>query len=120
VVSAILLACRKVLPLWGANLEYRPDPIDTAGVVLDEDIKRVAEFLARNTHAVWAQERLAEGWRYGTKRDDVRKEHPCLVPYEELPESEKEYDRRTAIQVMKALVAMGYTITRSNSTEPES
>lgn len=87
---------------------------------MDEDIKRVAEFLAKNTHAVWAQQRLAEGWHYGPKRDDARKEHPCLVPYDELPENEKEYDRRTATQVMKALMAMGYSITRSHLRGPQS
>ncbi len=96
-------------------MEYKPNPIDTSGIVLDDDVKRVAEFLARNTHAVWAQERIAEGWHYGPERDDVHKKHPGLVPYDELPESEKDYDRRTATQVMKTLMAMGYTITRANS-----
>ena len=96
-------------------LEYKPNPIDTSGIVLDDDVKRVAEFLARNTHAVWAQERIAEGWHYGPERDDNHKKHPGLVPYDELPESEKDYDRRTATQVMKTLMAMGYTITRANS-----
>jgi hypothetical protein len=96
-------------------LEYKPSPIDTSGVVLDEDLKRVAEFLARNTHAVWAQERIAEGWHYGPERDDAHKRHPGLVPYDDLPESEKDYDRRTTMQVMKTLLAMGYKITRSPS-----
>jgi RyR domain len=101
--------------VWGEHLVYRPEPIDTSAIVLDEDLTRVAELLAKNTHDVWAQERVADGWQYGPARDDARKQHPCLVPYEELPESEKEYDRRTAIQVMKALVALGYAITRSPS-----
>jgi hypothetical protein len=54
--------------------------------------------------------RLAEGWNYGPHRDDERKLHPGLVVYAELPEAEKEYDRATAVQALKAVVALGYRI----------
>ena len=68
--------------------EYEPDPVRTAGVTLGEDLIGLSEVLAKNAHERWAQQRLAEGWRYGPKRDDDLREHPCLVPYESLPESE--------------------------------
>jgi hypothetical protein len=55
---------------------------------------------------------MADGWRYGARRDDAKKEHPSLVPYEELSEKEKEYDRRTAIETLKTIVALGYRIDR--------
>jgi hypothetical protein len=70
----------------------------------------VTERLAKNAHDTWARQRLDEGWRYGPQREDVKKEHLCLVPYESLPESEKEYDRSVAMATMKFLLALGYHI----------
>jgi len=66
--------------------------------------------LARNAHDIWARQRLADGWRFGPRRDDAKKEHPCLVPYEDLPESEKVYDRSAAMETLKAILALGYRI----------
>jgi hypothetical protein len=91
-------------------LVYKPQPIDTSSVKLDEEILELTERLAENTHDLWAQRRLAEGWRYGPERDQARKEHPSLVPYEKLPESEKEYDRSAALETWKAMLALGYRI----------
>lgn len=91
-------------------MEYRPAPIDTSGIELSADVLELAERLAEHVHDVWASERLADGWRYGPRRDDAKKEHPSLVPYAELPESEKKYDRNTAIGTLKAIVALGYEI----------
>lgn len=89
---------------------YQPKPIDTSQVKLTDDILDLTELLARNAHDIWACQRLADGWRYGPRRDDARKEHPSLVPYEELPESEKEYDRSTALETLKAMIARGYRV----------
>lgn len=91
---------------------YKPEPIDTSKISLDQEILKLTELLARNAHDIWAQQRLADGWRFGASRDDSKKEHPCLVPYEQLPESEKEYDRNAAIQTLKAIIALGYRIER--------
>ena len=55
---------------------------------------------------------MSQGWRRGPERNDSRKEHPCLIPYEELPESEKTYDRNTALETLKAIQALGYRITK--------
>ncbi len=94
-------------------MSYDPKPIDTSSVVLPKHIENLIESLARNTHEVWAQQRLADGWKWGPQRDDRAKKHSCLVPYEELPASEKEYDRRTALEAVKAILALGYSIERA-------
>ncbi len=91
---------------------YQPRPIDTSAVSLPTELLALTERLAENAHDIWAQQRLAQGWTYGPQRDDATKQHPCLVPYADLPESEKEYDRRTAMETLKAIVALGYGIDR--------
>ncbi len=91
---------------------YRPAPMDTSKARLPHEIEQLTEQLARNAHEVWAQQRMAEGWRWGAHRDDTRKLHPSLVPYEQLPESEKEYDRSTAMQTVKAILALGFRISK--------
>lgn len=91
-------------------MDYQPEPIDTSTVELSKDILELTELLAKNAHDLWALQRMSEGWSFGPRRDDHRKEHPCLVPYEELPETEKEYDRSAAMQTLKAIVALGYCI----------
>ena len=72
---------------------YQPTPIDTSAVQLSPDLLELTELLAKNTHDIWARQRMKDGWRFGPVRDDAKKEHPCLIVYEELPESEREYDR---------------------------
>lgn len=94
-------------------MTYQPKPIDTSKVTLTQEINDLTELLARNSHDIWGQQRIAEGWKCGTRRDDAKKEHPDLVPYEELPESEKEYDRQAAIQTLKAIIALGYHIEKA-------
>ncbi len=96
---------------------YQPAPLDTSGIELPEEVTRVAERLARNTHDVWARGRLADGWRHGPVRDDHRKEHPNLVPYDELPEAEKRYDRSTVLETLKALCALGFRIVHPDDGE---
>ena len=72
---------------------YIPQPIDTTGVKLPEELEVLVEQMSKNVHEVWSETRIQQGWTYGEQRDDKKKTHPCLVPYEELPEEEKEYDR---------------------------
>jgi hypothetical protein len=93
-------------------VNYVPKPIDTARVVVPHEIAALAERLARNAHEVWAAERLAAGWRFGPRRDDIRKEHPSLVPYDDLSEDEKQYDREVSMQTIKAILALGFRIVR--------
>ena len=94
-------------------MDYQPEPIPTAGVHLSADILELTERLAKNAHDIWARQRLGEGWKYGPRRNDAAKEHPCLVPYEQLPESEKQYDRNAALETLKAILALGYRIDKA-------
>lgn len=89
---------------------YTPHPLDTTDVRLPESLNELMEQLARNVHEVWAAGRIADGWNWGEVRDDEQKLHPCLVSYDELPEIEKDYDRRTALATLKTIVKLGYTI----------
>lgn len=92
---------------------YSPVTIETSQVSLDPDLEALVERLAQNNHDHWACKRIEEGWRYGSKRNDGAKEHPDLVPYEQLPESEKEYDRKTVIEALKAIIALGYEVRKN-------
>lgn len=89
---------------------YNPKPIDTSSVELSSELTELTEKLAENVHDIWAQGRIKEGWTYGKERNDALKQTPCLVPYDELPESEKEYDRNTAVSTVKMILAMGFRI----------
>lgn len=90
--------------------EYRPNPIDTSDVKLPEEFVLLVEQIAKNVHEVWAETRIKQGWTYGERRDDRLKTHPCLVPYEELPEEEKVYDRNTALGTLKLITKLGFKI----------
>jgi len=92
--------------------EYLPNPAETSDVELPEELLPLIEEMAKNVHEVWAKNRMAEGWTYGPVRDDAGKKHPCLVPYEELPESEKEYDRATSQETLKLILKLGFGISK--------
>ena len=89
---------------------YKPEPIDTSDIVLPEELLEMSERIAENVHDVWSAGRIAEGWTYGPERNDLLRETPMLVPYSELPDSEKEYDRRTAFETVKLIIKLGYEI----------
>lgn len=90
--------------------KYIPQPIDTTGVKLPEELEQLVEQMSKNVHEVWAQTRIKQGWRYGEQRDDELKTHPCLVPYEQLPESEREYDRNTSVSTLKLIMKLGFKL----------
>jgi len=89
---------------------YVPSPIDTSDVKLSDKLQQLVEQLARNVHDIWAIGRFREGWTYGLERNDALKQHPCLIDYDELPESEKEYDRNTAMETLKTIIKLGWKI----------
>lgn len=92
--------------------KYIPQPIDTKEVTLPEELMVLVEAMAKNVHEVWAETRIEQGWTFGPERNDSLKHHPCLIPYEELPEEEREYDRNTAIGTLKLIQKLGFKITR--------
>ena len=94
------------------NLEYIPHPIDVSDVELDEELTELTEAIAENAHEIWASKRRAEGWRYGPQRDEKKLLHPDMVPYGELPEGEKYYDRDMALNTIRLVRKLGFNITR--------
>ena len=90
--------------------DYTPSPVDTSKTVVREELTRLSERIAENAHEVWAAGRIADGWTWGPVRDDRLKQHPCLVPYRELSEQEKEYDRRTSMETLRLILALGFEI----------
>ena len=90
--------------------KYIPQPIDTNGVALPDELMPLVEKMAKNVHEVWAETRIAQGWTYGEERDDEKKTHPCLIAYEDLPEEEKEYDRNTCLGTLKLIMKLGFKI----------
>lgn len=92
--------------------KYVPNPADTTQVDLPESLLPLVEEMSKNVHEVWAATRMAQGWTYGPARNDAEKKHPCLVPYEELSEEERDYDRNTSQQTIKLIMKLGFKITK--------
>jgi len=92
--------------------DYRPAPLDTSSVLVPAELLLLVEELAAHAHETWALLRQREGWHYGPLRSDEAQTHPCLVPYDELPESEKTYDREVALGTIRAIINLGYEISR--------
>jgi ryanodine receptor 2 len=102
----------QAMPEEPRSKSYQPRPIDTTGVSLPPQILELTERLAENAHDVWSLGRMGQGWVWGPRRDDATRQHPCLVPYAELPESEKDRDRDAALETLKAILALGYRIVK--------
>ena len=92
------------------NNTYNPCPVNLDSIELPTSLDDLIEQIAENVHDVWAKSRMDEGWTYGPERSDEKKTHPCLVPYNQLPEIEKDYDRNTAINSIKLVIKLGYRI----------
>lgn len=91
---------------------YKPRPIDTNDVKLPIELEQLAEEIAKNVHEVWAQGRIKDGWTYGDERNDVLRTHPCLVPYEQLSEEEKDYDRHTSQETLRLILKLGFRVSK--------
>lgn len=94
--------------------KYIPNPVDTEQFQLPKELECLVEEMSKNVHEVWAKTRMEQGWTYGEKRDDVLKQHPCLVPYEELPEDEKVYDRNSSVETLKLIMKLGFKISKDD------
>ncbi|HEX8844619.1 MAG TPA: TRAFs-binding domain-containing protein [Pyrinomonadaceae bacterium] len=91
-------------------MNHKPQVLDASGAELPEEILELSERLARDAHENWSRQRLAAGWQYGPQADDARHEDPRLAPYEELPESEKQFFRDASLETLKAILSLGYRI----------
>jgi hypothetical protein len=68
------------------------------------------ELLAQREHERWLQAKLEAGWRYAPQTDKSQKLHACLVPWAELPESERQKDRVLVQAIPRILAKAGYTV----------
>lgn len=93
-------------------MTYKPNPIDVSAAELPDFLKPLLEELSRHVHDTWAMNRIEEGWKFGPERDDRLKEHPNLIPYQDLLESEKNYDRKVVAAILKALIGLGYNLSK--------
>lgn len=91
---------------------YTPHPIDLGDIELTPQLEQLREAIAENAHEVWAAGRIKEGWTYGPERDDKLKKHPDLIPYSDLPDGEKQYDRETAMNTIKLVIKLGYDLVK--------
>ena len=91
---------------------YDPSPIGLDDVVLSDDLTELQEAIAENAHEIWAKNRRDQGWSYGPERNDQKKETPDMIPYCNLPESEKLYDREMAMQTLKLVKKLGFEIVK--------
>lgn len=89
---------------------YEPSPISLDDVILSDDLAELQEAIAENAHEIWAKARTDQGWTYGLERNDAQKETPDMIPYCNLPESEKLYDREMAMQTLKLVKKLGFEI----------
>jgi hypothetical protein len=84
---------------WDEAPRWQKDSA-VAGVqgILDGSIKT-----PEDSHESWMRLKLAEGWKYGEYKDADEKTHPCLVPYDELPEGQKVKDHlfRAVVEALR-------------------
>ena len=92
---------------------YNPQPINVEDIDLDTNLEELTEAIAENAHDIWARARMDEGWTYGPVRNDELKQHPDLIPYSQLPDSEKEYDRLMAMNTLRLVRRLGFNIINS-------
>ena len=90
-----------------------PNPINVDDVVLPKEVENLTEYIAENAHEEWAKGKIKDGWVYGPKRDEKKKQSFDLIPYCELLDSEKEYDRKMAMNTLRVLYKLGYEISKS-------
>ena len=77
-------------------------------------VEELIEQLAEKVHEAWQRERESQGWTFGPARNDDLKQHPSMMPYAELSESEKELDRASVRATVEAIRDLGYEVMKSN------
>ena len=91
---------------------FKVRPVNGNPALLTDFSPEEIECMAALEHGRWNIERLQDGWRPGKKRDDSNKIHNCLVPWEELPEDTKKYDRNAVKAFPGILIKAGLDVYR--------
>ncbi|KAK6101668.1 RIH domain family protein [Brugia pahangi] len=88
---------------------FKPQPLDCHEIVLDDNMFSLIDALAKNTHNVWAREKIRRGWTFGLNEfvNISQKRSPHLVPYEVVDQRIKEANRESATEFIKTLQLFG-------------
>lgn len=73
---------------WAEAPDWQKESAISGVTALRED----PTLQARNIHELWMQRKLEAGWVYGEVKDGEKKQHPCILPYGELPEAQQMKD----------------------------
>ncbi len=90
--------------------DYKPKPLPSSPNLLPEELALLMEKLSENAHEVWSASRISQGWVWGPERNDDAKTHPCLIPYDDLDESEKVHDRNAVAGALLAILHHGWKL----------
>ncbi|XP_037606363.1 ryanodine receptor 3 isoform X5 [Sebastes umbrosus] len=90
-----------------SQASFIPTPVDTSQIVLPPHLDNVRDKLAENIHELWGMNKIELGWTYGKVRDDNKRQHPCLVDFGKLPETERNYNVQMSSETLKTLLALG-------------
>lgn len=96
--------------------DYTPHPIWLDDVEMEDELLELQEAIAENAHEVWAEARQREGWTYGPFHDEDKKQNPDMIPYNLLPETEKDYDRFMAMNTIKLVKKLGWELRKTDTT----
>ncbi|XP_076834091.1 ryanodine receptor 3 isoform X1 [Brachyhypopomus gauderio] len=102
-----------------SQASFIPTPVDTSQVVMPLHLEKVRDRLAENIHELWAMNKIELGWSYGKMRDDNKRQHPCLVDFSKLPETERNYNLQMSTETLKTLLAVGCHMVQVNVSAEE-
>uniref|UniRef100_A0A8C7M9I6 Ryanodine receptor 3 n=1 Tax=Oncorhynchus kisutch TaxID=8019 RepID=A0A8C7M9I6_ONCKI len=97
-----------------SQASFIPTPVDTSQIVQPPHLDNVRDRLAENIHELWGMNKIELGWSYGKVRDDNKRQHPCLVDFTKLPETERNYNLQMSSETLKTLLALGCHVTQTN------
>uniref|UniRef100_A0A673C6E5 Ryanodine receptor 3 n=1 Tax=Sphaeramia orbicularis TaxID=375764 RepID=A0A673C6E5_9TELE len=103
-----------------SQASFIPTPVETSQVVMPLHLEKVRDKLAENIHELWGMNKIELGWSYGKIRDDNKRQHPCLVDFSKLPETEKNYNLQMSTETLKTLLALGCRVVQVNPNAEDS
>jgi ryanodine receptor 2 len=101
-----------------SHMKYTAEPLDLDAVRVPQELKHLVEICAESMHNSWMETNERQGWCYGEASDHVRKTHPAMISYHDLPADLRESDRVSAEQTIRSILACGYTITNKSRSDP--
>lgn len=84
--------CQSLGDTSQASWEDAPDWQKASAVAGVQQILDHPETTPEQSHEGWLAQKRADGWRYGAEKNPETKEHPCFVPYRELPQTQRSKD----------------------------